>query len=97
MHYVPGHLWTQEMCERAVEKFPRALGYVPGHFKMQEIFDKAVYQYPYLLQYVPDWFVTREWVDIWYDDYYDHWDDDDGDIFLIGIKSIKNERLKKPQ
>ena len=35
------------------------------------------------MQFVPNWFVTRDWVYMWYDDYYEddsgHWDDDDDD------------------
>ena len=32
--------------------------------------DKAVSDYHFSLRFVPDWFVTREGVDIWYDDNY---------------------------
>ena len=42
--------------------------------------DKAVKEDSSSLEYVPDWFVTREWMWIWYDDYYDHgdhWNDDE--------------------
>ena len=62
--------------------------------------DKAVIDDLYSLHYVPDWFVTGEGVYMWYDDYYDdgdHWDDDDEDTFLSGMKIIKNERLKNSQ
>ena len=50
-------------------------------------YDKAVWEDSSSLQYVPDWFITREWVDMWYDDYYDddggHWNDDnDEDKFF---------------
>ena len=34
------------------------------------MFDKSVKGDSSSLQFVPDWFVTREWVDMWYDDYY---------------------------
>ena len=49
--------------------------------------DKSVEDYSSSLPYVLDWSVTREWVDMWYDDYYDddgdHWDDDsDKDKFF---------------
>ena len=47
--------------------------------------EKAVKEDSSSLQYVPDWFVTREWADMWYDEYYDddgdHWDDDKDKIF----------------
>ena len=36
--------------------------------------DKAIKEDPSSLQYVPGWFITREWMWMWYDDYYD----DDG-------------------
>ena len=54
---------------------------VLDHFKMQEICEKAVKDDSSSLQFVPDWPIIREWVDMWYDGYYDddgvYWDDDD--------------------
>ena len=48
---------------------------------MQEICEKAVKDDSSSLQFVPDWPIIREWVDMWYDGYYDddgvYWDDDD--------------------
>ena len=43
--------------------------------------DKAVKDDSSFLQFVPNWFMTKEWMDMWYDDYDDdgdgnHWDDD---------------------
>ena len=43
--------------------------------------DKAVKDDSSFLHFVPDWFMIKEWIDMWYDDYYDdgdghHWDDD---------------------
>ena len=35
----------------------------------QEMCDKVVKDDPSSLQFVPDWVFTREWVDMWYDDY----------------------------
>ena len=71
------------MCEWAVDDEPEALESVPDHLKMQEMCNEAVGWDLWLLQYVPDWFVTREWVDMWYDDSYDgdHWDDDEDKYF----------------
>ena len=63
------------MCIKAVQVDPSFLGLISDHFKMQEICDKAVKEDPSSLQYVPGWFITREWMWMWYDDYYD----DDGD------------------
>ena len=54
---------------------------VLDHFKMQEICEKAVKDDSSSLQFVPDWLIITEWVDMWYDGYYDddgvYWDDDD--------------------
>ena len=71
-------------------------------FKTQEMCEKAVNHDSSSLQYVSDWFVTREWVDMCYDDYYDddgdHWDDDDNeDTFFEWYDGYKNGRPKKPQ
>ena len=46
------------------------LGYVPDHLTMQQMCDKVVGDYLFFLQLVPDWFVTKQQVDIWYDDNY---------------------------
>ena len=78
-----------EMCTKAVEKYPSNFVYVPGMCK------KTVEKEPCSLKYVPDWFVTREWVDMWHNDYYD----DDGnhgwydwyDKFLSGMRAIKTQ------
>ena len=37
----------------------------------------AVEDDPNTLKFVPDWVVTRDWMWVWYDDYYDdgHWHD----------------------
>ena len=52
------------------------------------------------LQFVPDWFVTREGVDVWYDDNYDddggHWDDDDDeDKFFEWYNGYKKRKAQK--
>ena len=51
------------------------------------------------MQFVHDWFVTREWVDMWYDDYYDdgaHWDDDgDEDKFFERYDGYKKRKAQK--
>ena len=63
--------------------------------------DKAVKDDPSSLQFVPDWFVSREWVDMQYDDYYDddggHWDDDNEDKCFEWYDGYENERFKNPQ
>ena len=53
--------------------------YVPDHFKTQEMCDKAIKDDSSFLQLLSNWFITKEWIDMWYDDYDDngdHWDDD---------------------
>ena len=64
----PDNFRIEEMCIESVEVFPWQLKYVPDNFNMQDMCNEAVGWHPYLLQYVPDWFVTREGVDMWYDD-----------------------------
>ena len=63
--------------------------------------DKAVKDDPSSLQFVPDWSVSREWVDMQYDDYYDddggHWDDDNEDKCFEWYDAYENERFKNPQ
>ena len=61
--------------------------------------DQAVKYHSSSLQFVPDWFVTREWVDMWYDDYYDddggHWDDDDEDKLFESYDDYKKRKAQK--
>ena len=71
LEFVPGHLKTQEMCEKAVEQRPYLLGLVPDYFKTKEMCEKTVKDDPSSLQYVTDWFVGRGSIDVWYDDDYD--------------------------
>ena len=74
---------------------------VPDHFKMQEICEKAVKDDSSSLQFVPDWLIIREWVDIWYDGYYDddgvHWDYDDDyeDKFFEWYDGYKKRKAQK--
>ena len=46
--------------------------------------EKAVKDEPYSLKYVPDWFVTREWVDMWRDEYYDMM------VIMVDMTGVKN-------
>ena len=62
------------MCSKAVEKYLSNLAYVSDYLKTQKTCDDSVRRDPYSLKHVPDLFVTREWIDMWHDDYYD----DDG-------------------
>ena len=54
----------------------------------------AVRDDPYSLQYVPDWFVTRERVDMWYDDS-EYCDDDDEDNFFKWYDDYKKRKAQK--
>ena len=77
---------------------PHFLPFVPDRFKTQEMCDKAVCKYPWLLEFAPDWFVP-EWVDMWFDDYYDddcgHWNDDDEDKFFKWFDGYKKRKAQK--
>ena len=68
-------------------------------FKTQEMCDKVVKVVSSSLQFVLDWSVTREWIDMWYDDYYDydadHWDDDDEDKFFEWYDGYKKHKAQK--
>ena len=54
LEFVPDHLKSQEMCNKAVEEEGRCqLCNVPDHFKTQEMCDAAVDEDPYTLKFVP--------------------------------------------
>ena len=78
---------------------PDAFHCIPDRFKTQEMCDKAVWEDSSFLQFVPDWFITREWVDMCYDDYYDddggHWDDDDEDKLFEWYNGYKKRKVQK--
>ena len=103
--FVPDHFWTQEMCNEIMRTMPDAFHRIPDHFKAQKMCDHAVIYDPSSLAFVPDWFTTKDWVCMWYDDYYDNDDgkdkfiddDDDESEFLSGMMVIGPERHKKPQ
>ena len=98
-HCIPDHFKTQEMCIKAVEIDPSFLQLIPEQFQMQEICDKAVKNDSSSLQFVPDWFVTREQVDMWYDDNEycdgDDDDDDDEDSFFKWYDGYKKRKVQK--
>ena len=50
------------------------------------------------MQFVPDLFITRDGVDMWYDDYYDdggQWDDNDEDTFFEWYDGYKKQKAQK--
>ena len=67
------------------------LGYVPDHLTMQQMCDKVVGDYLFFLQLVPDWFVTKQQVDIWYDDNYVY-DDNEMIEWYEGYKKRKAQK-----
>ena len=62
--------------------------------------DQTVKENSFSLQFVSDWFVTRGWMWMWHDDYYDddsdHWDnDDDEDKFFEWYDGYQNRKAQK--
>ena len=73
---------------------------VPDRFKIKSICEKAVKDDSSSLQFVPEYFVTREWVGMWHDDYYDddggHCNsDDDEDKFFGWYNGYKKRKAQK--
>ena len=97
-HRIPDRFKTQKMCIKTVEVDSSFLQLVPDHFKMQEIRDKAVKEDSLSFQFVPDSFVTREGVDMWYDDYYnegDYWVTEGDDKFFEWYDGYKKQKAQK--
>ena len=69
---VRDNIKTQEMCNRAIKKYPRALKFIPDYLKTQEMCERVVKKYLRAPEFVPDWLVAQEQVKIWhgYDDYH---------------------------
>ena len=89
----PDNFRIEEMCIESVEVFPWQLKYVLDNFNMQDMCNEAVGWHPYLLQYVPDWFVTREGVDMWYDD--SEYCDNDADNFFKCYDLYRKRKTQK--
>ena len=86
--FVPDHFWTQEICNEIMRTMPDAFHRIPYSFKTQKMCDHAVIYDPSSLIFVPDWFVTKDWLYMWHDDYYDNdgskdkfTADDEGEFF----------------
>ena len=91
LFFIPDHLKTQEMCEKAVEKSSHMLCHVPDHFKTQKMCDKAVRDDSFSLPCVPDWFVTQQQVKLWHD----YNKDDDGlTDWYDGYKKLKVQKAQ---
>ena len=97
--FVPDNFWNQEMCNEIMHTIPDAFHRIPDRFKSQEMCDQAVNEDSFSLQFVPDWLVTRDWMWMWYDDYYDddgdHWDDDNDDKFSEWYDGYKKRKEQK--
>ena len=52
LRFIPDHLKTQGMCNKAVEKDPYNLKYVPNQFKTRKMCEKAVEDDPETLKFV---------------------------------------------
>ena len=101
----PDRLRTQEMCNEIMRTMSDAFHRILDRFTTRAICYQAVKEDSSSLQFVPDWFVTREWILMWYDDYYDddgdHWDNDDDEEKLFewydGYKKrkVQKQRLRK--
>ena len=61
--FMPDHLKTQEMCDKAVDKDPNLFKYVPDQSKTQEMCNKAVDKDSEMLMCVPDHLKTHEMCD----------------------------------
>ena len=56
--FIPDHLKTQEMCDKAVARNPSMLDYIPDQSKTQEMYIKVVEGDPFQLRQVCDEFKT---------------------------------------
>ena len=92
MRFIPDHLKAQEMCNKAVEEDPLALRVIPDQCKTQGMCDKAVRDDSSSLQYIPDWFVSRDGVDMGYDDS-EYCDDEDN--FFKWYDRYKKRKAQK--
>ena len=83
------HFKTQGMCNEVVGIHSRTFEHVPDDLNTQEMCNEAVRGGQWNLKHAPCWFVTQQQIKLWHDDTYY--------CFLNGMKTIKNERLKRFQ
>ena len=97
--FVPDHFWMQEMCNDIMHTMPDAFHLIPDRFKTQKMCDQAIKEDSSSLQFVPDWFLTRDWMQMWYDDYYDddgdHWGNDAEAKFFEWYDGYKKRKFQK--
>ena len=60
LEYAPAHLKTQNMCNKAVEEYPRQLKYLLDHFKTQEMCNEIMRTMSGAFHCTPDCFKTQE-------------------------------------
>ena len=58
--YVPDQYNTQEICDKAVDKYAHALEFVPDCIKTQKMSNKAANTYFSTVQFVPESYRTQE-------------------------------------
>ena len=51
---IPNFYKNQEICHKAVDKYPHAVEFVPECFVTQKMCDKAVNTYPSTIKFVPN-------------------------------------------
>ena len=83
------HFKTQGMCNEVVGIHSRTFEHVPDDLNTQEMCNEAVRGGQWNLKHAPCWFVTQQQIKLGHDDTYY--------CFLNGMKTIKNERLKRFQ
>ena len=59
MRFIPDHLKTQEMCNKAMRTMPNVFQLIPFHFKTQGMCTKAIEANPLRLYHVHDDFKTQ--------------------------------------
>ena len=60
---VPDCYKYQDMCNKAVDNYPRVLEFVPECYRAQKMCDKAVVTYPSTIKFVPECIMTQEMFD----------------------------------
>ena len=63
LKFVPDHLKTQQMCDKAIIENGGTLKSVPDCYKNQEMCNKAVDNYPHVLEFVPECCKTQNMCD----------------------------------
>ena len=54
---------TQEMCDKAVNRFFSVFDSIPNQNKTQEVFEGVISEDPFLIVYCPDKYITQRMCD----------------------------------